>query len=42
MKNLVLLIPFIVYSLAIVISFAVAGLIKLIDRTLDALAAAKR
>jgi hypothetical protein len=42
MKNSTLLTPLIVYALTIIISFAVAGLIKVIDRTLQALATAKR
>lgn len=42
MKTSVLLTPVIVYVLAIGISFAVAALIKVIDRTLQALATTKR
>ena len=41
MKSSLLLTPVIVYVLAIAISFAVAGLIKVIDRSLQALAAKK-
>lgn len=41
MKNSALLTPVIVYVLAIAISFAVAGLIKVIDRALHALATKK-
>ena len=42
MKSSLILTPFIVYALTIAISFAVAGLIKVIDRTLQALATTKR